>query len=426
MSYGAGRSYGDVCSNDGQVLIDTAALNNYQSFNKSTGLLRCEAGVRLEDLLKLTVPFGWFPPVSPGTKKITIGGAVANDVHGKNHHDAGTFGCHVKSIGLLRSDQGPVTCSLQENTELFKATIGGLGLTGLITWVELQLIPIETSRIAVDQQPFANFSEFLQFSEIADRTYPYTVAWLDCLAKGKNLGRGILMAGRHLTGKELESNSNGRLLRLDSNHSYKLSSYKGGGWTPKIPFDLPQSMLQPIFMRQLNSFYFHMKKFSRGQSQVGFDPFFYPLDGIDQWNRLYGASGFYQWQCVVPDGAENSMAEILHLVAASGQGTLLAVLKRFGHQQSPGLLSFPMPGLTLALDFPNRGSMTEDLIKRLTLVVRRCAGRLYPAKDSLMSAGDFDAFYPHWRSLAALRDPKYRSDFWRRTAVQLQKRTMSN
>jgi FAD/FMN-containing dehydrogenase len=401
LPVGYGRSYGDSCLNEGGVLLDATPLRRFLDFDEKQGLLRCEAGVMLADILDVIVPRGWFLPVSPGTKFVSVGGAIANDIHGKNHHKAGTFGCHVTRFELLRSNGERLICAPDENADLFRATIGGLGLTGLITWAEFRLRAIPGPFIAREQIRFSSIDEFFDISASSDRDYEYTVAWVDCLASGKHLGRGLFMRGNHdrlrpLPGKPIKP-------RAQLN----------------VPFDLPPFVLNTLTIKAFNSLLYHAQWRKRSGKVVHYDPFFYPLDSIQNWNRMYGRQGFLQYQCVVPyHDNHHAIKEILQQIGQSGEGSFLAVLKTFGNIQSPGMLSFPRPGVTLALDFAFRGESTLRLLERLDRIVRDVCGAVYPAKDARMSAESFQAYFPRWRDFARYIDPRFSSSFWRRVTAK--------
>ena len=397
IPYGKGRSYGDSCLAVSDHVLLMLSLDRFISFDKESGVIIAEPGVTLEQLLSLVIPHGWFLPVTPGTKYVTLGGAVANDVHGKNHHVRGTFGKHVISFGLLRSDGKTATCSLENNIDLFKATIGGLGLTGVVDWVELKLLPIQSSNIDMSTIRFGSLNEFFQLSNELDKDNEYAVAWVDCLAKGKSMGRGVYMIGNHSETGELKANVKSKLT---------------------VPFTLPFSAINKLTLPILNSGYYHLHKAARISSVVNYDPFFYPLDGIKHWNRAYGKSGFQQYQCIIPENnAEAAIGELLAAIASTGSGSFLAVLKRCGDIVSPGLLSFPMPGLSLALDFPQSNKLNEGLFPLLDTIVRSASGRLYPAKDAHMTGADFRAYFPKWEMVENLRDPVLCSRFWQRVTV---------
>src|ERR1700676_5484994 len=328
LVYGKGRSYGDVCLNDGGVLLDSSGLDRFIRFDADTGILRCEAGVTLQSILRLILPAGWFLPVTPGTQFVTVGGAIANDVHGKNHHRAGTFGRHVHRFGLLRSDRGEVLCSPEQNKGLFDATIGGLGLTGLILWAEFQRKRVPGPWIEREQIRFETLEEFFELSAASDENHEYTVAWLDCVSLGNKRAQGIFMRGNHCsTGIHNSAVPNaGRSIR---------------------GFDAPEILINRLTMAAFNWVYFHRQWQRIARSTVGFERFFYPLDGIAAWNRLYGRRGFLQYQFVVPNENREAVREILDLLASSREVCTLSVLKVFGAVRSPGLLSFPRPGVTL-------------------------------------------------------------------------------
>lgn len=393
LAYGRGRSYGDLCLNDGGLVLDTRALDRLLAFDAGRGIVRCEAGMTLAQLLAVILPAGWFLPVTPGTKHVTLGGAVAADVHGKNHHRDGTLGRWVRRLKLWRSDGRRLVCSPEEHADLFRATIGGLGLTGLVRWVELQLIPVESDRIDLTRTRFGALSDFFQINEEACARSRYTVAWIDTTATGARLGRGLYLEGEHAPGA-LPPPSEPAGPRL------------------RVPFDAPGWLLSRPAVRAFNALYWRQPA---GRRRVHYEPFFYPLDALGGWNRLYGRRGFFQYQFVVPreHGAE-ATREILGRIARSGEASFLGVLKTFGEMPSPGMLSFPMPGVTLALDIPNRGARTRRLFAELDRLVREAGGRLYPAKDACMSAEDFRAFYPAWEHFSAFVDPAFSSSFWRR------------
>ena len=391
LPYGLGRSYGDSCLNEGRTLLDCSRLNRILGFDKQSGRLWCEAGVSLGDILEVAVPAGWFLPVTPGTKFVTIGGAIANDVHGKNHHRAGTFGRHVIGLHLYRSDVEHVACSAGENSEIFSATIGGLGLTGIILSAEIQMKAIAGNVIAVETLPFHSLDEFISISNESDLSHEYTVAWIDCFSAERP--RGIFFRGNHTS---------------DSVH------VKPKRFNPRVPFAFPEWVLNHFTVQAFNTIYYRWNSLKGGKGSVHFDPFFYPLDSIHNWNLIYGRSGFVQHQCVVPNSAREALEEMLRVVKKSGLGSFLAVLKRFGDRRSPGLLSFPRPGLTLALDFPMRGDKALRLLESLDQIVLEAGGALYPAKDARMSAAMFESSFPGWRDFRRFIDPKLSSSFWRR------------
>jgi FAD/FMN-containing dehydrogenase len=396
LPFGNGRSYGDSCLNVGGALLQTRALDRFIRFDRETGVLACESGVLLADILRLVVPTGWFLPVVPGTCYVTVGGAIANDVHGKNHHCAGTFGRHVRRFELLRSDGARLICSPGENSEWFAATVGGLGLTGTITWAELQLRPIQGPRLEVESTRFANLDEFFSLSAESERIYEYTVAWIDCLGRGKQLGRGILQCANHA-------------------QDVPVTAETVPGRKIAVPFPLPVSLVNGMSLRVFNTVHYHRQRRRVARTSEYFQKFFFPLDGILHWNRLYGPAGFYQYQCVVPmPVAREATGELLDTIARSGLGSFLAVLKHFGSHGSAGMLSFPREGVTLALDFPNKGAAVERLFESLDRIVSMAGGTLYPAKDGRMPGALFRSGYPRWREFSQYIDPACSSSFWRR------------
>jgi FAD/FMN-containing dehydrogenase len=391
LPYGLGRSYGDSCLNAGRELIDCRRLNRILGFDESTGMVRCESGVSLSDILDVFLPKGWFLPVTPGTRFVTVGGAIANDVHGKNHHCAGTFGAHVRQIGLHRSNDGLIICNSEENSDMLHATIGGLGLTGVIAWADIQLKRVAGPWIDAESIPFQSLDNFLDLSRESNDRFEYTVAWLDCFA-GKN-ARGIFFRGNHSPerGKEFHRNR-----------------------SPKLRLALPAWMLNRYSVRAFNTTYYKIYSARRGPAVVSYDSFFYPLDSIRQWNLLYGKQGFLQYQCVIPETNVAAVEELLDRIARSGMGSFLGVLKQFGSAPPAGMLSFPRPGLTIALDFAMRGERTLKLMQSLDEVVQQSSGAIYPAKDARMCPALFDTSFPRWRGFAPYIDPKMSSSFWRR------------
>ena len=391
LACGNGRSYGDVGLNPGGTLLKMRGLDRFMAFDAETGVIVCEAGVLLADILDLVVPRGWFLAVTPGTRFVTVGGAIANDVHGKNHHAAGSFGDHLLSFELLRSDGARLACSRQENPEWFAATVGGLGLTGAITQATIRLRRIGGTAMAVRNWRYTGLDEFFALNAEAEKRHEYTVAWIDCLAKTP---RGVLMAGDHAEGDA-----------------------PGPRGAKRVPLTPPFSLINGLSLAAFNAAYYGRPW--PAETRQHYLPYFYPLDAIHDWNRIYGKPGFYQYQCAVPPAsARAAIGEMLDAIAASGQGSFLAVLKNFGDRPAPGLLSFPMPGTTLALDFPNHGAPTLALFERLDAIVRAAGGRLYAAKDARMSGDFFRAAYPRWQDFLRFVDPKFSSGFWRRVMEQ--------
>ncbi|HEY0760607.1 MAG TPA: FAD-binding oxidoreductase [Acidisarcina sp.] len=394
LPVGMGRSYGDVCLLEHGTLLEARGLDRLLDFNAATGLLRCEAGVTLAEILDFAVPRGWFLPVTPGTKYVTVGGAIANDIHGKNHHIAGTFGCHVPRFELVRSDGTHLLCSAIENQEWYQATIAGLGLTGLITWAEIQLRPIVSRTIDYDGTKFIGIDEFVALSR-ALSSAEYTVAWIDCVSTGRNFARGIFMTGDH-------SKQPGP---LNKSPEPKLS----------LPIDLPDFLLNSATVGIFNTLYYNKQLSKHKDAVVDYEPFFYPLDFLLHWNRGYGKAGLLQFQCVLPDEPGNEgIVKILKAITTSGLASFLAVIKVFGDVTSPGMMSFPKPGITLALDFPVRPQVSFSLLARLAAITLEHGGRMYPGKDATMTPAEFQSFYPQWQQFARFIDPAFSSAFWQR------------
>lgn len=403
LAYGNGRSYGDSCQNEAGTVIDMRPLKKIRAFNAETGVLEADAGVLLSDIIAHAAPHGFFPAVVPGTQFVTLGGAIANDVHGKNHHRRGSFGCHVESFTLLRSDGRTWRCSATENPRLFAATIGGMGLTGLILSASIRLMRVHSLDIVERVTPFRDLGEFFGLAEAADQANEYAVAWIDQLAGGRNSGRGLLFTGNH------------------AEHGSHAASRAGG--TLSVPFRPAFNVLNRPFLKAFNAAYRWKKGRSAGPRQVGYQGFFFPLDGVQDWNRLYGPKGLFQHQSVVPEErARVAVPALLSAARQAGQGSFLTVLKRFGSIRSPALLSFPRPGYTLTLDFPNKGPGTLRLLQELDRITLEAGGAVNPYKDARMGADIFASSFPDWRRLEALRDPAFMSGFWARTAGMLDKR----
>jgi FAD/FMN-containing dehydrogenase len=394
LPVGLGRSYGDVCLLKDGTLLQTTGMDRLIAFDPATGILTAEAGITLAQILDFAVPRGFFLPVTPGTKYVTLGGAIANDIHGKNHHVAGTFGAHVTQFELVRSDGSRRLCSPHENPDWFAATIGGMGLTGFIPWASLRLIPIVSRNIDVEYTQFHGIDEFLSLTQrYAHSTY--TVSWVDVTSTGRNFARGVFMAGEHATlPGELKPSPGPKLT---------------------FPIEAPGFALNKFSVAAFNALYFHKQVQPHKAFAQDYEPYFYPLDAVLRWNRLYGRNGLLQFQYVIPwEHAREGTIAILHEVARSGLASFLAVLKAFGDVPSPGLMSFPKPGITLALDFPIKPGKSFPLFDRLADMTLEFGGRLYPAKDAAMTAAQFQTFYPQWPRLARMRDPLITSSFWER------------
>jgi len=396
LPYGNGRSYGDVCLNDRGTLLDTRDLNDIIHFDSKKGILKCEAGLLLADILELIMPHGWFLPVTPGTRFVTLGGAIANDIHGKNHHGSGSFGCHLRSFELLRSDGVRLQCSDVENKDFFSATIGGLGLTGVIVWAEISLKPINNEFLDVETICFDNLEEFFALSKASNESFEYTVSWIDCLAKKPHLGKGVFIRANHNT--NLHSKIKKSIPRVFN-----------------FPFTPYFSLINKSSLRFFNTLFFLKSRLKSKKEQQHIYSFFYPLDSIQNWNQIYGKKGFLQYQCVIPnENACNIIEKILEKISNSGQGSFLSVLKVFGEKKSPGMLSFPQHGTTLALDFPNKGKKLLKLLNELDKLVIESHGAIYPAKDSRMSKKTFQTLFPAWQEFSDFIDPEFSSSFWRR------------
>jgi FAD/FMN-containing dehydrogenase len=400
LAFGNGRSYGDSCHNDAGALVEMHPERRIVGFDASSGILEAEAGVFLADIIAFAAPHGYFLAVTPGTRFVTLGGAIANDVHGKNHHRRGSFGCHVVSFTLMRSDGVLRNCSLGENPALFAATIGGMGLTGLIVSAKIRLMRVASLDIEERVTPFANLDEFFALTETADTENEYAVAWIDQLAGGPQAGRGLLLTGNHAGNGNFSVDT--RPARLN------------------VPFELPFSAVNRPSLSLFNAAYHYSKSKKAGPHLTDYAGFFYPLDGVRDWNRLYGPAGLYQHQSVIPQSqARTTIPAMLEATRRAGQASFLTVLKRFGPAASPGLLSFPRAGFTLTLDFPNRGVKTLALLGELDRLTVAAGGRVNPYKDQRMSAATFDSSFPQWRKLEAQRDPAFSSNFWQRTALML-------
>ena len=394
LAHGLGRSYGDVALNPGGHLWLCAGLDRFIDFDPLLGRVRCEAGVSLDSLQRLFVPRGWMLPVTPGTRWVSVGGAIANDVHGKNHHARGSWGHHVLSLRLVRSSGEILDLSPDLQPDLFFATLGGLGLTGVITEVELQLMPVAGPWLDSETIAFHGLDEFFTLSTLSEATWEYSVAWIDCLSGQKV--RGLFMRAKPCAEDFDEEGPQSSQTAL------------------QVPLTPPFSLVNAWSLRAFNELYFR-KHANDGEARVHYQPFFYPLDHVGHWNRIYGRRGFYQYQSVIPTAnAEAATAAMLTEIQRSGQGSFLAVLKMFGRMPSLGLLSFPMPGVTLALDFPQRGAATLRLFERLDAIVAGAGGRLYMGKDARMPATLFQQGYPQWSLFQSLRDPGISSAMSRR------------
>jgi FAD/FMN-containing dehydrogenase len=390
IAYGLGRSYGDVCLNPDGTLWRTAGLDRLIRFDEASGRLACEAGAVLRDIQDVFVPRGWGLPVLPGTRLVTVGGAIANDVHGKNHHLTGTFGDHVTSLRLLRSDGQEIVCGPTERSDWFAATVGGLGLTGLIVEVELQLRPVPGPWLDTETIAYSGLEEFFRLSDQSHPAWEHAVSWIDCTSGG--VRRGLFLRARPAADQQ------------GARRSRRLA-------VPLVP---PLSLVNRLTLKPLNRLYWMLNQRHLGSRIAHDEPFLFPLDAIGDWNRLYGPAGFYQYQCVVPrEPGPEAIRDMLALIARSGDGSVLAVLKTFGDRWPQGLLSFPRPGVTLALDFRNHAGV-ESLFEQLDAIVTAAGGRLYPAKDARMPRAMFEAGYPRLGEFLRYRDPGMSSAMSRR------------
>jgi FAD/FMN-containing dehydrogenase len=390
---GNARSYGDSCLNVGQAVLGTRGLDRFVRFDADAGLVECEAGVLLGDVLRLVAPHGWYLPVVPGTQEVTVGGAIANDVHGKNHHARGSFGCHVESLQLLRSDGTRHLLGGDREAPLFRATVGGLGLTGAIVTARLRLQRVPSEWMSVRSSRFEGLGEFEAVTREAESTHEHVVAWLDTC--GPRAGRGILQ-------------------QADFTPHDAPPPRRGSRSFPLRP---SRSLVNATVVRAFNTLYFRRVPVRGSAAVLPAGHFMFPLDSVRHWNRMYGRQGFFQYQCVVPSAhAPAAMAEMLDRIARSGLSSFLAVLKRMGNLPSPGMLSFPREGWTLALDFPDGGAPMHALFAQLDALVLAAGGRLYPAKDARMPPALFRAGYPEWEAFAEHVDPRFSSSFWRRVA----------
>ena len=368
IARGNGRCYGDAAL--GEHIFSTKRLNKFISFDRLNGILECESGVMLSEILEVIVPQGYFLYVTPGTKYITVGGAIASDVHGKNHHAEGCFSESVTEFSIMNEKGEVLACSPTENSNLFWATIGGMGLTGIILSAKLKLKNIETAYIRQESIKAENLDEiFKLFDESEDWTY--NVAWIDCLQKGKNLGRSILMRGEHALKAELPKSLAENPLRLKKKMQ------------PTIPFNFPGFVLNALTVRIFNWLYFQKQNKRQVHNFVDYETFFYPLDAVNNWNKIYGKNGFIQYQMVIPkEKGKEGMKKILETIAKSGNGSFLAVLKLFGKNNPKAYNSFPFEGYTLALDFKVNSGL-KKLVADLDNIVEEYKGRIYLTKDSM-------------------------------------------
>jgi decaprenylphospho-beta-D-ribofuranose 2-oxidase len=400
IARGQGRSYGDAAMLEDGLVMLTEKLSQVAGLNEATGILTAQAGATLADVINEFLPRGWFPAVVPGTKFVSLGGCVAADIHGKNHHRDGGFGAHVKEIALVLADRSRRRCSPDNDAELFWATVGGMGLTGILTDISFQLIPVETSYLVVQHHQAEDLDA--SFRVLSDQAWDdhYTVAWIDCLAKGSKLGRGVLMRGHHAARSDLPAAVRDR-------------PYSKPRQQRNLGFDFPSWTLNSTGMKAFNELYYRLQGRRQRPFIADYESFFFPLDRIGNWNRIYGKRGFVQYQCVLP-GAEayEGMQALLERLATARRPSFLSVLKRFG-PQGPGLLSFPFEGYTLTLDLPVDDHELFPFLDRLDAIVLRHGGRVYLAKDARLAATAFRAMYPRlaeWLRIKSEVDPENRFD----------------
>jgi decaprenylphospho-beta-D-ribofuranose 2-oxidase len=398
IARGLGRSYGDAALNDGGSVLLGTRLDRLLAFDADTGVVECESGVSFGDLLRVFVPRGYFPPVTPGTKHVTMGGAIAADVHGKNHHRDGSFAAHLLDLRLLTASGEILTCSRAEHADAFWATCGGMGLTGMIMSARIRLRPVQSSFLLVDRTRCADLDQALEQFEKCDRFHQYSVAWIDCLARGRSLGRTVLMHANHAAPDQLPSAQRAAPLAWRKRRSRN------------VPVFAPGFMLNRWSVGAFNAVYYAAHP-AREAHLCHFEPFFYPLDALGSWNRIYGRRGFIQYQVAFePAHSRAGLIAVLDAIAASGRTPFLAVLKAFG-QASGGMLSFPRAGYTLALDIPNHGTGLAKFAGSLNRVTLAHGGRVYLAKDAFLDAESFASMYPDadgFRAVKRRLDPSQR------------------
>jgi decaprenylphospho-beta-D-ribofuranose 2-oxidase len=406
---GQGRSYGDAAVSTGHTVLLMERLNRFRAFVPRRGVLTVEAGVTVGEVQRVAVPRGWTLAVTPGTRHATVGGCVAADVHGKNHHQDGGFGAFVNEITLVTADGAERRCGPDRDPDLFHATLGGMGLTGLVTEVTLRLVPVRSAYVRVTHHPARNLDGVLDLLDGEPGDAPYSVAWIDCLCGGAERGRGIVMAGRHAEPDEVPGGEG---------HAFRTPSRR----RLALPFDAPSRTLNRRTVGLFNALYYRRHAGRRAPEVVDYDRFFYPLDGIAAWNRLYGRPGLVQYQCVLPTAeGRDGLHEVLSTLHGARIPAFLGVLKKLG-AQGAGLLSFPMAGYTLAVDIPLSAPGALACAARLDAVVTARGGRVYLAKDACLDAARMPQMYPRleaWREVKRKVDPqgRFRSDLGTRLGL---------
>jgi decaprenylphospho-beta-D-ribofuranose 2-oxidase len=406
IARGLGRAYGDAAQNAGGLVVDVTGLDAIHAFDPEAGVIDAGAGLDLDSLIRHVLPDGWFVPVTPGTRHVTLGGALAADVHGKNHHVDGSFSRHVEAFELVTP--GGEVREVRPDDELFRATAGGMGLTGVVTRVRLRLLPVTSAHMRVTTHRARDLDALMTAMRERDSLYRYSVAWIDCLKRGAGMGRGVVLWGEHASAEELPE----KLRRDPLAHR--------AGTRLAVPDLVPGGVLNGIVARAFNEAYFRR---APAQERIGLEPlgpYFHPLDAVAAWNRLYGPRGFVQYQAVVPDDAEDAVRALLERVSGTGTSSFLTVLKRFG--EGTGMLSFPMPGWTLALDIPVGDPELARRLDELDDVVAGAGGRVYLAKDARVRPETLAAMYPdleRWREVRRRIDPEgiMRSDLSQRLGL---------
>ena len=382
LARGLGRSYGDAAQAAGGVVLRNDAFTEMSAISED-GLVTVGSGVSIDDLIRVGMPLGWFVPVTPGTRQVSVGGAIAADVHGKNHHVDGSFGQHVREMRIA-TPIGIITCSPHQNSDLFWATVGGMGLTGFILDATVQLLAISSDHVVVDTVKHNDLDGVMADMIDNDHRYRYSVSWVDCMTKGRSMGRGIITRGDHAPSSEGS---------LTPPSSAKIT----------VPLDAPSGLLNPLSIRIFNELWFRKAPAKRDAEEQSIGTFFHPLDGVNDWNRLYGRRGFVQYQFAVPDAATDTVRHAIETLSRSGVPSFLAVLKRFG-DSNPGLLSFPTPGWTLALDLPVGPGGLPRVLDSLDELVLEAGGRVYLAKDARLDPASFRAMYPRYEEFLAVKN----------------------